>query len=237
MPNADSQRVPLTSDPDGRASAAVTKTATTTRPQSGSSVTVSMDEDREKKADAQSQSNDAELIAAARNGDSRAFGRLVQRYEKKVARTVIAMLGNTTEADDVGQETFIRFYRSLESFREESALGTYLTRIAINLSLNELKRRTRRGLFFGSGVDTDEAESRFVPTDSIDLSSQLANRDLIQWALAKLSPNLRAVVTLRLIEGYSTAETARTLNIPQGTALSRLSRAQKQLQTILSPHL
>src|SRR5436305_3723705 len=93
---------------------------------------------------------DAELIARARAGDDRAFATLVDRYEGAVATTVIGMLGPGDDADDVGQETFIRFHRALGSFRGESSLKTYLVHIAMNLSLNALKRRRRSVLRFVS---------------------------------------------------------------------------------------
>ena len=96
---------------------------------------------------------DAELIKLAQDGEDAAFAILVTRYESRIAKTVIGMLGDTIEADDVGQETFVRFYRSLGSFRGDAGLGTYLTRIAINLSLNELKRRNYK--------DCSVAASRF----------------------------------------------------------------------------
>lgn len=92
--------------------------------------------------------HDEELIKESRNGNMLAFKVLVERYESKVAGVVKSMLGDTPEASDVGQEVFIRFYESLEKFKGESLLGTYLIRIAINLSLNELKRIKRRKLFF-----------------------------------------------------------------------------------------
>ena len=92
--------------------------------------------------------SDEQLVDAARGGDKDAFKELVGRYERRIATTVIGMLGHCAEADDVGQETFIRFYRALHSFRGESSVGSYLTRIAINLSLNELKRRKRRFSLF-----------------------------------------------------------------------------------------
>ena len=85
--------------------------------------------------------SDEELLRSARAGDEEAFRSLVERYEHKVAATVIGMLGPGDEADDVGQETFIRFYRAMGNYRGEARLGTYITRIAINLSLKALKRR------------------------------------------------------------------------------------------------
>ncbi|HHG85142.1 MAG TPA: sigma-70 family RNA polymerase sigma factor [Bacteroidetes bacterium] len=86
---------------------------------------------------------DTELIALAQEGNSPAFREIVNRHQGKVAGVIYGMLGQGMEAEDVGQETFIRFYRSLGDFRGAASLGTYLTRIAINLSLNALKQRKR----------------------------------------------------------------------------------------------
>ncbi|MBK7871041.1 MAG: sigma-70 family RNA polymerase sigma factor [Saprospiraceae bacterium] len=88
--------------------------------------------------------SDIELVKRAKQGDNAAFRMLVHRHEHQVRSIVIGMLGNTAESDDVAQEVFIRFYRSLGDFRGEAALSTYLSRIAINLSLNEIKRRDTR---------------------------------------------------------------------------------------------
>ncbi len=174
---------------------------------------------------------DQELIKQARAGDNRAFEQLVKRYESRVAGVVIGMLGKCEAADDVGQEVFIRFYKGLSQFRSESSLGTYLTRIAMNLSLNELKRRRRRHFFFKPPED-DLREAACSPDDTI---MKHETRELVQKALQELEPRFRAVIVLRLIEGYSTHETAEILKIPLGTVLSRLSRAQKKLKESLTP--
>jgi len=172
--------------------------------------------------------SDEMLIAQSRQGDLTAFKALVTRHEGKVAGVVRSMLGNTPEAEDVGQEVFIRFYEALDKFRGEAAVGTYLIRIAINLSLNEIKRRKRKFFLFGS-----EEEGRHAPAreEQRDLSEMLA------VAFGRLEPEFRSVATLRLVEGYSTEETAGILGIPLGTVLSRLARAQKKLRTELEKHL
>jgi RNA polymerase sigma-70 factor (ECF subfamily) len=176
---------------------------------------------------------DEELVIAAREGDDDAFKELVVRFEPIVARTVIGMLGDCDEADDVGQETFIRFYKALPRFRGESSVRTYLTRIAMNLSLNELKRRKRRRLrFTPKPVEeyhdlADEKQERGGDVD----------KERIWMAIGELEQKFRSVVVLRLIDGYSTEETARILGIPLGTALSRLSRGQKKLKELLGPHI
>ena len=88
-----------------------------------------------------SQRTDQELLDSARRGDASAFRSLVERYEGQVASTVIGMLGFGPEADDVGQETFIRFFKAMENFRGDSSLSTYLTRIAINQSLKATEEK------------------------------------------------------------------------------------------------
>ena len=122
---------------------------------------------------------------------------------------------------------FIRFYQALEKFKGESMVSTYLVRIAINLSLNEIKRRKRKNFLFadeeaGSHIGTHE--------DKTDL------KEMVTYELRRLDPDFQSVVTLRMIEGYTTEETAEILGIPLGTVLSRLSRAQKKLKLVLAKH-
>lgn len=176
---------------------------------------------------------DRALIDQARTGDEAAWRTLIERYEPQVAATVVGMLGPGDEADDVGQEVFVRFYQAPDKFRGAAALGTYLTRIAINLSLNALARRKRRRWRFWSRDD-----EQAPPEPSVDGRRQQATRDreqALQAALNQLKPPFRAVVVLRMIEGYSTKETAALLEIAEGTVLSRLARGMKQLKTILNP--
>ena len=172
---------------------------------------------------------DQQLIDQVRQGDTDSFKEIVGRYEPRVAATVISMLGNCSEADDVGQETFIRFFKSLKDFRGDSSIATYLTRIAINLSLNELKRRKRRKLLFSQS--TDSIENIIDETEPEDF----ALKRIVNRAIQQLDPMFRAVLVLRLVVGYSTKETADILKLPEGTVLSRLARAQKKLKSILTP--
>jgi len=176
--------------------------------------------------------SDRFLIDRARAGDERAFRELVERYEPRVAATVVGMLGAGDEAEDVGQETFIRLYRSLDRFRGDSSLGTYLTRIAINLSLTALKRRKRRTSRF---VSRDERE-RELPETSVDPRGDLERKETaleVTAAVEALAPDHRAVVVLRMIDGLSTRETAEILGIPAGTVMSRLARAMDRLERAL----
>ncbi|MCK5412271.1 MAG: RNA polymerase sigma factor [Gemmatimonadetes bacterium] len=177
---------------------------------------------------------DRELLEQARAGDHGAFRTLVQRYEPVVAATVIGMLGPGAEAEDVGQETFIGFYSALDRFREEASLKTYLTRIAINLSLNAVKRRRR---FLARHVAGDSIQTNLPDPepDPADRADSLETRERVRRAIERLPSKQRAVVTLRLIDGYSTRETAGVLGVPEGTVQSRLSRALKKLEAYLQP--
>jgi len=176
--------------------------------------------------------SDSELIEKAKHGEDAAFGELVSRYEQQVAGTVKGMLGDNVAAEDVGQETFIRFYRSLEKFRGDSALGTYITRIAINLSLNEIKKQKKVTSLFYSR-DNDEKE--FDVPEEMNTGDESDTMEIVDKALQVLKPEFRSVVVLRMLQGYSTKEAALILNVPAGTILSRLARAQKELRKILEP--
>jgi RNA polymerase sigma-70 factor, ECF subfamily len=177
-----------------------------------------------------SELDDLELVERSRGGDDHAFAGLVKRYEQVVAKTVVGMLGNGADADDVGQQVFIRFYRALSDFRGEASLATYLTRIAINLSLNELKKRKRFSLFLTRSTEA-MPESQLMQSDDSESTEDV--KEAVNKALQCLEPKFRSVVVLRMIQGYSTKETAKMLDMPMGTVLSRLSRAQEKLKELL----
>ncbi len=144
---------------------------------------------------------------------------------------MIGMLGHCTETEDIGQETFIRFYKSLNKFRGESSISTYLTRIAINLSLNEIKRRQRRRKYFSN---TSEEGMDKIPENTTSKNKK-ETKEIVNLAIQKLEPKFRSVLVSRLILGYTTQETAKLLKLPVGTVLSRLTRAQMKLKSILTP--
>jgi RNA polymerase sigma-70 factor, ECF subfamily len=170
------------------------------------------------------------LLQAALGGDKEAFGEIVSRYRKMVARTVKGMLGDSAFAEDIGQEVFIKLYHSLPEFRGEAKLSTYIQKIAVNLTLNEIKRRKR---FFS--IFQQKGNDEMYEYDIADDSSEERNeaKELVSKALKALEPKFRVVVTMRMLHGYSTKETSEILELPLGTVLSRLSRAQDQLREIL----
>lgn len=171
--------------------------------------------------------DDLLLVQQALSGSKPAFERIVHQHRQTVARTVKGMLGDGGDAEDVGQDTFIRFYHAMNQYKGEAALGTYLTRIAINLSLNALKKRgKRRWLVLDYKTDMVVQEDNFQHKKEV--------KEEIEYALKQLEPEFRSVVVIRLLQGYSTKETADILGIPQGTVLSRLSRAQQKLKEMFN---
>jgi RNA polymerase sigma-70 factor (ECF subfamily) len=178
-----------------------------------------------------SSSDENELVKSSLEGDKNAFGEIVTRYQGMVARTVKSMLGDTVFSEDIGQEVFINLYHSLSDFRGEAKLSTYIQRIAVNLTLNEIKRRKRFFSMFSQKGNSDMHE--FEVADQDDAERKDA-KEMVGKALMKMDPKFRIILTMRMLQGYSTKETAEILNLPLGTVLSRLSRAQEQMRGILS---
>jgi RNA polymerase sigma-70 factor (ECF subfamily) len=175
-------------------------------------------------------STEEQLIAATLQGNDDAFRRIVERYIDEVSRTVTGMLGAGPEIDDVVQEVFIKLHRSLHTFRGEAALKTFVIRMAINKSLDALRRRKRmRWLQPWSHDDPWEPPAEDASDARMDREEDLA---YLRKAVNQLPEGQRAVVILRLIEDYSTEETALILDIPYGTVLSRLKRGVDKLKTM-----
>jgi RNA polymerase sigma-70 factor (ECF subfamily) len=169
---------------------------------------------------------DRELISEIRRGRSDLFEFIVKRYEKSVAGIIYSILGNLQNSDDLGQDIFIRAFKGLAAFRFKSEFRTYLTRIAINVCIDEMKRESQVSF-------VNENAEQLAELPGIDEQEQYALRDLVQSALLTLHPDQRMVVVLRIMEGYSTKETARILNMREGTVMSKLSRGLKKLNELL----
>ena len=171
---------------------------------------------------------DARLIEGALDGDERAFRYLVERYQSQVIKTVTGMLGDSAEVHDVVQDVFIRLHGALSTYRGESTIKTFLTRIAINRSLDILRRRKR--VFFVS-MDSDSIETVESSAPGPEMSAIASDEQrLLRTAIDALPPKHKAVIVLRMIEGYSTSETADILGVPYGTVLSRLKRGISKLK-------
>lgn len=179
--------------------------------------------------------DDRTLLQRAANGDEGAFREIVRRHEQAVARTVTALLGPGDEADDVGQEVFVRLFRASRDFRGDAQLRTYLTRIAVNLCYDALERRKRSaGWVRLEGTDEDPAIE--APDTTQDLESA-ERKEIILRAVESLDAKHQQVVVLRILEERSTKETASLLGVPEGTVMSRLTRALAKLRTVLEPEI
>lgn len=174
--------------------------------------------------------NESELIEALKAGDESAYSTLMQQHKGLVYSTVVSMIGKVQEADDVAQDVFIRFFRGVHNFKGNSKISTYLTRIAINLSLNELERRKRNWKIF---KNKDDLQYDALPEHSCQ--SSFDERELVRLAIMKLKPKYRKIVVLRGLHGYSFKEVAETLEMPIGSVLSSYTRAQKKLFELLNP--
>jgi len=177
-----------------------------------------------------SAAEEKELVKASLDGDKRAFGEIVNRYQKMVARTVKGMLGDSVFTEDVGQEVFINLFYSLKEFRGESKLSTYIQKIAVNMTLNEIRRRKRFFSMFSQKANNEMYEFEIAESDT---EERREASEIVNKALMAMDPKFRIILTMRMLQGYSTKETAEILDLPLGTVLSRLSRAQEQLRNIL----
>jgi len=176
-------------------------------------------------------STDEALLERARQGDQRAFTQLVRLHEGRVAATTMGMLGNAADAEDVAQEVFLRFHRSLHRFEGRSSVASYLTRIAINQSLERLKKRRRwLGIFTETEWERDERADPRPPEQHAGEGDEWVHEQLL-----RLDPPHRAVVVMRIVNDCTVDETARALGIPPGTVMSRLSRALDKLRAGLAP--
>jgi RNA polymerase sigma-70 factor (ECF subfamily) len=186
--------------------------------------------------------DDEMLVVRAQRGDTGAFDVLIDRYKERLYATVYHMTSNHEDANDLVQEAFIRAYRHLHNFRGNSSFYTWIYRIAVNRTINFLKRRRNRGHFslddVDSNIQTDpdfvELMSHTTPRRNAGLS-ELQER--LNEALQKLSEPHRAVVTMHDVQGMTHADIARIMKCSEGTVRSRLFYARQQLQSLLSDYL
>jgi RNA polymerase sigma-70 factor (ECF subfamily) len=185
---------------------------------------------------------DQKLVVRAQQGDQRAFGLLVSKYQRKLARLLSRLIRDPAEVEDVAQETFIKAYRALSGFRGDSAFYTWLYRIGINTAKNYLMSQGRRAPTRPES-DTDEAEN-FDESESLHdnatpervlLSKQIGAT--VNAAMEALPEELRTAITLREIEGMSYEDIAKIMDCPIGTVRSRIFRAREAIAEKLRPLL
>ena len=185
---------------------------------------------------------EALLIDHLREGDETALAPLVEKYKRMVHRLAMQITKNHEDANDVMQETFIKVYQSIHTFRQEATFETWVYRIAVNEALNFVKRRKRRRE--SSLETTDESEynteirRKAEETNNPEIQAQQAElRHWVTKAVNSLSLKHRIVVILHELEGLTHAEIASILNCSEGTVRSRLHYARKQLRSLLKPYV
>ena len=182
------------------------------------------------------------LVKAAKEGDLLAYDELVRRYQERIYATIYHMTANHEDANDLAQESFIKAFRALKSFKGDSSFFTWVYRIAINKTINFLKQRRKRtqmslnDLDFNAEHDPDLVALISDKTPRRDLNlAELQER--LNTSMLKLSEVHRLVVTLHDVQGLSHEEISKIMDCNTGTVRSRLFYARQQLQAYLSDFL
>jgi RNA polymerase sigma-70 factor (ECF subfamily) len=186
--------------------------------------------------------NEAQMIAAILAGDTEQYHELIRPYERSVYRMALSFMKNESDAEDVAQESFLKAFRKLDAFRGQSKFSTWL----ISITLNEARGRLRRqGIVRMESFDEGPEEGghispallrdwREVPSETLERKEI---REMLEDAIANLSPLYREVLVLRDVEELSVDETAKALTITPGTVKVRLHRARMMMQKRLAPQL
>jgi RNA polymerase sigma-70 factor (ECF subfamily) len=188
---------------------------------------------------------DARLVERIKEGDEEAFKELVENYQRKVYSICYGMLKNPDDSRDVSQEVFIKVYRYIDSFNQESSFYTWLYRITVNMCIDFIRKNSRT-----TKVEYDDQLAHDGETEGDDLllpsslgihpDKVYGRKELRQKmleAIETLSEKHRTILILREVEGLSYAEMADVLNISKGTVMSRLYHARRYFQQALSEYL
>ncbi len=188
---------------------------------------------------------DRELVRRAREGDQAAYRALVERYQRRVFSLALTLLKDRDDAADVAQETFLKAYQGLSSFKGEAGFYTWLYRIANNLAIDLIRRRghTVREEIDEELLDPEAAqacEGLLATRLGVDPAEEAMRHELgetLERALAELPEKHRAILILREVEGLSYEELSLALDIPKGTVMSRLFHARAKMQRLLTGEL
>ncbi|RMF59455.1 MAG: sigma-70 family RNA polymerase sigma factor [Calditrichaeota bacterium] len=177
-------------------------------------------------------------IQKALSGDSKAFEWIIRKYQKRIYFTVLQMVMNHDDTDDILQETFIKAYTKLDTYDDSYPFYPWLYRIAVNTSLNHQKKKARLRALSLDEVDGNNHHAEL--SESPQQLSDMHGGDLIEQlkeALKKIPDEQRMVFVLRVNDGLSYQEISDALDISIGTVMSRLSRAREKLRGLLKHYL
>jgi RNA polymerase sigma-70 factor (ECF subfamily) len=185
-----------------------------------------------------SSADDAMLVRAAQKGDTGAFEELVARHRDKIYARAFSMMRNENEALDLSQEAWVKGWQGLKHFQRESSFSTWMTRIVINLCLDQLRKQKRQRT---ESIEELREESggveRQMPTITVNPSERLERGELrqrIDRALDQLSYEHRTVLVLHEFEEMEYKEIAKTMECSIGTIMSRLFYARRRLAALLA---
>jgi len=184
---------------------------------------------------------DYDLVRRTKLGDRHAFDMLVVRHQRMLAQVISRYIKSPQQIEDVTQEAFIKAYRGIMSFREESKFSTWLHRIGVNAALSFLAAESSRIPLYESSLNTNTNEP-IVPqiVDNESPERLLATRqigEIVSSMLKKLPEELRTAISLREIDGLSYEEIAGIMDCPVGTVRSRIFRARESISAALRPKL
>jgi RNA polymerase sigma-70 factor (ECF subfamily) len=179
------------------------------------------------------------LVSLSKQGDVEAFTALALRYQERIYNTILGLTRNHLDADDLSQETFMKAFKSLKGFKQDSSFYTWLYKIAVNLTLNFLKksgkeRKKTDSLMSNYGQKSNPAKNIPSPED-FSLKQEL--RTKLKQAMDDLPPSYRVAFFLVEFEGLLHREAATVLNCSENTISWRLHKARKMLQSKLKPYL
>ncbi|MEO6214062.1 MAG: RNA polymerase sigma factor [Vicinamibacterales bacterium] len=174
---------------------------------------------------------DVALVERCRHGDLAAFEEIYRTHSGKLYNLAWRMLGNPTDAEDLLQDIFLSAHRKLESFRGESALGTWLYRLATNQCLDYLRSRAARS---NQVTDTIEDDRSLPDTGGRSLADRTVARMDLERAVAQLPDGARAAFILHDVQGLEHREVAEALGIAEGTSKSQVHKARLRLRALLS---
>lgn len=182
------------------------------------------------------------LIDELRDGDMAALAILVEKYKRLVYRVAVQITKNHEDADDVMQDTFLKVYESIHSFRQDAAFETWLYRIVVNHATNLVKRRERRRESSLSVINETEIHPELKRTADLANNPHLdaERKERQRWvtqAVNSLPLKQRTVVILYEFEGLTHPEIASILNCSEGTVRSRLHYARRKLRDLLKPYI
>ena len=178
---------------------------------------------------------EAEAIRLAQQGDAAAFARLYELHRRRVYSLCLRMVGNTAEAEDLAQEAFLQLFRKIGTFRGESAFSTWLHRMAVNVVLMKLRKKSGKEASLEQITEPDEesgAPGRDFGGPDMRLSGSL-DRVNLQRAVEELPPGYKAVFVLHDVQGYEHGEIAEIMNCSIGNSKSQLHKARMRLRELL----